>query len=664
MGKLYYGAALYPELWDKGTVTKDIKHMHALGMNLVRIGEFAWSTFEPNCDEFDLSILDFTVNEAYSQNIDTIVCIPTATPPIWMTHGFEERLHHDEYGKAFVHGSRQHICTNNEYFRNRSVKITEKIAEKIKDLPGVVAVQLDNEFKSHVGPCYCGSCKVQWQEWLEGKYHAVDNLNQAWGMDIWSQRYQDFSQVVQPKTTAFIHNSSLQRAYRQFSLEKISEFAHLLKETIQKHTDIPVTHNSSFPFEIDNEALFSKLDFVGFDTYAPISNHAGFMMNNDYWPFVKLENAEYMLLETSTSYSGHIDDYGKLHPKGYVEAEAFAAYASGSKGFNYWLFRGQKAGCEQPHGSVISSWGEPTIGYGNVIDVGKMKRLIEPHLNKTKRMPSSVAMTYSDRAKSFLLVEKGENYNYRTLTTNFYKKFVEKGIERRVIGENYPLSEMDVLFSPFIHYISDEFLEKGIGFVEKGGTWIVGPLSGDRTKEHTWHTSGGLGKLGEWAGLTDIMQFPATDAAVFGEIFNRNVELGMMTTLFKTKEGTVPVGTITKGQAAGYAFLAERKIGKGKLVILGSMPVGKNGDEVMGRIVENYSKTRTARNELVEVKSPVYLISRVAEDGTEQKWIVNFSEEKQPIILNEQALELLENKTYSAGEHHLNPFEYRILRRK
>lgn len=81
MDKIYYGAALYPELWDKATVTKDIKHMHALGMNLVRIGEFAWSTFEPNCDEFDLSILDFTVNEAYSQNIDTIVCIPTATPP-------------------------------------------------------------------------------------------------------------------------------------------------------------------------------------------------------------------------------------------------------------------------------------------------------------------------------------------------------------------------------------------------------------------------------------------------------------------------------------------------------------------------------------------------------------------------------------------------------
>lgn len=97
-----------------------------------------------------------------------------------MTDGFEERLHHDEDGKAFIHGSRQHICTNNEFFRKRSVKITGKIAEKIKDLPGVVAVQLDNEFKSHVGPCYCDSCKVQWQEWLGEKYHTVDKLNQAW----------------------------------------------------------------------------------------------------------------------------------------------------------------------------------------------------------------------------------------------------------------------------------------------------------------------------------------------------------------------------------------------------------------------------------------------------------------------------------------------------
>lgn len=27
-------------------------------------------------------------------------------------------------------------------------------------------------------------------------------------------------------------------------------------------------------------------------------------------------------------------------------------------------------------------------------------------------------------------------------------------------------------------------------------------MTGDRTKEHTWHTSGGLGKLGELAGQT------------------------------------------------------------------------------------------------------------------------------------------------------------------
>ncbi|MBO5646503.1 MAG: beta-galactosidase [Clostridia bacterium] len=44
---LYIGAAYYPELWDESEIDRDIAQMKAHGMNVMRIGEFAWSKMEP-----------------------------------------------------------------------------------------------------------------------------------------------------------------------------------------------------------------------------------------------------------------------------------------------------------------------------------------------------------------------------------------------------------------------------------------------------------------------------------------------------------------------------------------------------------------------------------------------------------------------------------------
>lgn len=45
---LYTGVAYYPELWnDKAVIARDIELMKQAGINVVRMGEFMWSTLEP-----------------------------------------------------------------------------------------------------------------------------------------------------------------------------------------------------------------------------------------------------------------------------------------------------------------------------------------------------------------------------------------------------------------------------------------------------------------------------------------------------------------------------------------------------------------------------------------------------------------------------------------
>ena len=126
-GTFIHGAAYYPELWDDATIDADIIDMKNIGINTVRIGEFAWSAIEPEENKVDFSRFHRIVDKLKENGIAIIMCTPTATPPIWISFNHPERMYKDS-GIEVTHGARQHICTNNPYFRDRCVFIVEKLA--------------------------------------------------------------------------------------------------------------------------------------------------------------------------------------------------------------------------------------------------------------------------------------------------------------------------------------------------------------------------------------------------------------------------------------------------------------------------------------------------------------------------------------------------------
>lgn len=141
------------------------------------------------------------------------------------------------------------------------------MARELGTLPGVIAWQLDNEFKCHVSECMCDTCKGLWHQWLEEKYGDIQSLNNAWGAQIWSEEYRSFDQVPQPLPTPMLHNTSLALNYKQFSREKIAEFAVSQAAIIRSYSAAPITHNTFLTFALDQELLFDQLDFVSYDMY-------------------------------------------------------------------------------------------------------------------------------------------------------------------------------------------------------------------------------------------------------------------------------------------------------------------------------------------------------------------------------------------------------------
>jgi beta-galactosidase len=47
------GSTWYPEQWPEPAWERDLTLMHDAGFNVVRVGEFAWSTLEPKEGQYD-----------------------------------------------------------------------------------------------------------------------------------------------------------------------------------------------------------------------------------------------------------------------------------------------------------------------------------------------------------------------------------------------------------------------------------------------------------------------------------------------------------------------------------------------------------------------------------------------------------------------------------
>ncbi|MBM7603876.1 beta-galactosidase [Metabacillus crassostreae] len=655
--KLYHGAAYYPELWNEEAIEEDIKYMIEAGINVVRMGEFAWSIIEKEEGEIDVTFFIDMIKKLSEQSIETVMCTPTPTPPIWLTHNHPERMYVNEDGKTMIHGSRQHICTNNQYFREKAAIITEEIAKAVGDHPSVIGWQLDNEFKCHVSECMCETCKTLWHEWLENRYESIDRLNEAWGTHIWSQYYHSFDQIPQPISTPFLHNSSLKTMYQLFSYEKIAEFADEQAEIIRKYSTAPITHNSTTFFHVDNERLYKNLDFASFDTYAEQSNFAAYLFNCDLWRNFK-KNRDFWIMETSPSYSASLESHAAPHPNGYLKAEAVAAYALGGEAFCYWLWRQQRTGCEQPHGSVISAWGKPTVGFENVKEVEAARIDIESIILSTKPLQAEVAITYSDIAKAFMKTEPHRNLDYRSLVVEFYEKVVKAGYHRDLLPEGADLQGYKLLFTPFIHNVTQDYRKRAEDFVKGGGIWIVGPITGGRTEHHTIHTDAALGELDQLAGVETLFTYPMDGTESTGEFMGKAAPLSLWSAIFEPKEAKA-VGIISEGISKGKTFMTEHSVGKGKVVMLGSLPTAESGEKLLINCLNHYAEEA---NVLIKTDVTEGTIVVPRQGSNEVVWIiVNMDGNGGSVTIPHDAVDGITGEFIPKGIYEANAYEHKVV---
>lgn len=660
--QLYYGCAYYPELWDVTELDSDIIHMKKLGINVVRMGEFAWSFIEPEEGRLRGEYFRKIIEVLSDNGIETIMCTPTAAPPVWMTFQHPERCFKTQAGEILSHGARQHCCTSQEYFIARSRMVVEEIAKKLSGQKGLIGWQIDNEFKCHVAECYCDSCLNQWHQWLEVKYGTVEKMNAAWGTDVWSERYLSFEQVPQPVKTPFLHHASLTQAYQRFSREKITWYCDMQAEILRRYSDLPITHNTGAYFSVDAPALFEHLDFASFDDYAEAEHYQVMFRSYDYFRMLK-PGKPFWVMETSPNHNGSLMGTAKPHPKGYLKAEVASAYISGAQGFSYWLFRQQRTGCELAHGSILSAWGKPTCGYQEVADAARVKAQIEPFLLQSRAGISQIALMYSDLARITLETEPLGYDHYWDLIQKVYESEIPDHASVDLIHETTDLNGYDVLYTPFMASFTDEFLEKAVQYVNQGGIWIAGPMCNYRTTEHGVPTDAGWGKLAAFAGVEVQYMMDFDSAQITGEAMGMEFPLTMLGTTFEAAKA-ISRGSINSPELEGQVFLTETQLDYGLLVLLGAHPAQTEGSLFMKKLIAHYLELRTGMPGYGAEKR-IKIVRRLCEDGSVSLFAVDMEGKGGSLSISSPFVVLLsENCSGSrqAGTILLNPYETVIVK--
>ena len=268
------GVCYYPEQWAESLWQDDFRRMRDLGFEIVRMGEFAWSIFEPEEGRFSFDLFDRAIADAARHGLKVILGTPTATPPAWLTTAYPEALNVTREGVQLQHGLRRHCGYNAPSFHRLATRVVRELAIHYADHPAVIGWQIDNELNCEVDLFYAEADQTAFRDWLRCRYSAdLEALNRSWGTLAWSQTYSSWDEIRLPGPTPHdSHNPHQLLDEKRFISDSAISFVRIQTEILRALAPRQwITTNGMYK-HLDNHRLTDELlDFFSFDSYPNFS---------------------------------------------------------------------------------------------------------------------------------------------------------------------------------------------------------------------------------------------------------------------------------------------------------------------------------------------------------------------------------------------------------
>jgi len=504
--RILYGGDYNPNQWSRDIWDEDMRLFSRAGINSATVNVFSWAKLQPSEQEYNFDELDDIMEMLSRENYDIVLATSTGALPAWMFKHYPEVGRTDFEGRRHKFGNRHNACPNSLVYQTFARRLAEKLAERYGSSEHVVCWHVNNEYG---GACYCENCEKAFRVWLKDKYKTLEAVNKAWNMEFWGHTVYEWDEIVLPnilgdargpEKTAF---AGLSVDYRRFMSDSMLENFKMERDAIRffdPHTVITTNLMGTYK-NLDYFKWAKEMDIVSWDNYptynTPWSEVA---MRHDLMRGLK--GQPFMLMEQTPSQQNW-HSYNYLKKPGQMRAQSYQTLAHGADTIQFFQLRRSVGGCEKFHGAVIGHAGtDNTRVFREVARLGAELQALSDEFPGADN-PAAVGIIFDWDNYWALEYTSGphKDLKYVDQIQQYYRYFYEKNIMVDMIPMDADFSEYKAVVAPVLYMVKEGVQQKLEDYVEQGGTFVTGFMSGIADQSDNVHLGGYPGPLRRLAGI-------------------------------------------------------------------------------------------------------------------------------------------------------------------
>ncbi|MFD6138768.1 beta-galactosidase [Promicromonospora sp. NPDC060271] len=687
---LLFGVAYYPEYHRTDRLHEDLDLMVAAGINVIRVGESVWSTWEPRDGELDLEWLAPVLDAAGARGIDVIIGTPTYAVPPWLQTAYPEIAAERRTGEPIPWGARQEVDYSHPAFRHHAERVVRAILGRYASHPAVIGYQVDNEPGLEL--IHNHGTFTRFVRRLKSRYGDVETLNREWGLTYWSHRLGGWDELWRPDGNSF---PQYDLAWRRYQADVTNEFIAWQAAIVGEYASPGqfVTTCLQYPRRaLDDEQLGRHLDVLSGNPYYGMQDHleAGTeLAQPNYWNTTGVagllrqadrlyssRQARYLVTETNAQ---AIDASHANHPPypGQLKQAAYAFISRGAAMIEYWHWHTLPYGAETYWGGVLPHSLRPGRVYAEIAEIGNELAGLGATLDGYEP-DADVAILWSNPSRFALqfmppLATGGEadDESYEQIVDSFYRGVTDAGRQARILhvpqahelGAEELARRFPVLVAAGLYITTDDDLELLRGYAAAGGHLILGPRTAyadDEARARVAVAPDGLhDAAGAWyeefSNLDADLRVVATEGSP--------LVLDADASARRWVDGLIPDGAQTLAayehpRFGDFPAVVTHPHGSGRVTTVGTVP-----SPALATAVVRWAAPQGVGDLLADDRDPAVTVSSgTLPDGRRVWFVFNWGWGEQRLVLAADVRDATADTAHATGSHlTLGPWGCRTL---
>ncbi len=666
------GAAYYPEWWPASEWEIDFREMRELGINAVRMGEFAWASFEPAPGKFDFDWMDRALAIAGRNGIGAVMGTPTASIPPWLYQQYPDVLSGNAEG-PYTYGGRKGYNTNSPHYLEACARVVAALADHYGKNPTVIGWQLDNE-PGNPQQTFDAVSERAFQQWLKNRYGTLDELNRVYNGAFWSNRFTDWSQIRFPYNSAEGGwQPAISLDYRRFFSESFLNHLRKQAEILHARTEnqFVLTNWSSPTGAVDAYAAGEFLDASAWDNYVSAPGLSRFQRQytSGYLSDITRcagPHQRFICAEQNAYVPPNADPEG-------LRLQAYCDLAHGSHGQLYFEWRRPAAGGEEHRPSFIK-------GFDSKINPDKdtlalicreMARLGPKLANATTRANIALIYDYVNAWAEGTGSVGGDRVPRYGEIQSFYTGLKSLHCDIDIIPPDRDLSGYKVVVASNLRLIDDRTVDRLKAFVAGGGTLVLNYRAATQNMDNSMRLTLAPGPFTDIAGVKSDAILDLSEYNTQNGNLDANLQAGLgiqfagSETTFSprsaieslTLDGAEVIATVRgAGPMEGRPAVTRNRHGRGWVIYVGCDSTSDDFYEAVAQV----ARTASGLTPLIQAPDGVEVTSR--QDGdTTYYFLLNLTETPHENIALPKPMDDLIRDLHGVTQVSLGPLEVAVL---